>query len=244
MPKIKHRLVGEVSYHVLPKLKNGTIPLDMDDAWEAANIVRVTVPQLNGVDDGTSGGSTGVIRFHKRGVAQLLAAFAEVEARGLLHHILAFAGSYYPRMIRGSTASPSEHSFGTALDLNAPWNGLGRTPAKEGTEGSMHEVAAVFKRHGFEWGGDWQGRKDGMHLQVKEWLAAQTHQEPVAAPKPITPHQVLSLNGHVVNGAILQDGHFVSDVVEVLKALGLSYATDLQKTGPTQQYLKVYQEKK
>ena len=231
---IKHRLVGEVSFRVLARMDNGTIPLDMSDEWEAANIVKVNVPQLRGVDDGTSGGSNGVIRFHRRGAVQLQKAFEEIEAAGLKSKLLSFAGSYYPRMIRGSTRTPSEHSFGTALDLNAGWNGLGLTPARVGEKGDLHAIAAIFKKWGFEWGGDWEKRPDGMHFQIKNWFAPpQTGASAIIAPS-------LFLNGARVVGATVHDGHFTAGVGEVLNALHLSYISDNEKSTGDERYVKVW----
>ncbi len=51
------------------------------------------------------------------------------------------------------------HSSGIAIDLNPETN-------RTGTPGDMDpQIVAVFKQHGFKWGGDWLGRKDPMHFQ-------------------------------------------------------------------------------
>ena len=69
-----------------------------------------------------------------------------------------YAGCYYPRFIAGST-SLSNHSFGTALDLNVPGN-------LRGTVGEMDRVVvSIFKKWGFAWGGDWR-YTDPMHFEM------------------------------------------------------------------------------
>ena len=69
-----------------------------------------------------------------------------------------YAGCYYPRFIAGTT-SLSNHSFGTALDLNVPGN-------LRGTVGEMDRVVvSIFKKWGFAWGGDWR-YTDPMHFEM------------------------------------------------------------------------------
>lgn len=75
---------------------------------------------------------------------------------------------YAERLIRGSSTTLSNHSSGTALDLNAPQHPLGTDPE---TNFSPDEIAAIraileFCEDTVRWGGDYSGRKDGMHLEV------------------------------------------------------------------------------
>lgn len=66
---------------------------------------------------------------------------------------------------------PSDHSWGTAWDINAPDNGMnyaGPGWAAQHAAGKTDMPAWVpelWKAHGFEWGGDWDGRQDPMHMQ-------------------------------------------------------------------------------
>ncbi len=201
MPRIRHKILQQdISYRVLAKTENGTIPLDMDDAWEAANIVKVHIPQLAGVDDGSAAGCSGYIKLHKLWAVQVQLAFQEIERRGLKNRILSFAGSYYPRMIRGSTKSPSEHSFGTAFDINAGWNGLNRTPAAKGQKGSVIELVPIFDQFGMYWGGHFD-RLDGMHFQLLKIIRSQAGigLPPVAKPSVA---DTLYVNEKIVQGAM------------------------------------------
>ena len=91
---------------------------------------------------------------------QLRAALEEIVTAGLADEIKReqYAGCYYPRFIAGST-SLSNHSFGTALDLNVPGN-------LRGTLGEMDRVVvSIFKKWGFAWGGDWS-YTDPMHFEM------------------------------------------------------------------------------
>lgn len=66
------------------------------------------------------------------------------------------------RAIRGSR-TPSNHSWGLAIDLDAPSNPMTTDPRAHHTIGSYASEMAA--RHGFRWGGDYAGRKDFMHFE-------------------------------------------------------------------------------
>jgi len=53
----------------------------------------------------------------------------------------------------------SLHSWGIAFDIDAAWNGLGKTPTLD--LGIANDIVVA----GFDWGGDWK-TKDGMHFQL------------------------------------------------------------------------------
>ena len=73
-------------------------------------------------------------------------------------------GSFNYRSIRGATSTLSNHSSGTAIDINAADHPLGA----EGTVPSnMHsKIGAKARSLGLKWGGDYNGRKDEMHFEV------------------------------------------------------------------------------
>jgi D-alanyl-D-alanine carboxypeptidase len=58
------------------------------------------------------------------------------------------------------TSTPSNHSWGLAVDINAPENAFG---------GSSHTIdrpmANVWNDYGFRWGGDYSTTKDWMHME-------------------------------------------------------------------------------
>ena len=87
------------------------------------------------------------------------------EAADLLHLVLTWEGSFVPRFVRGSRTTLSNHAFGSAFDINAPWNGLGIVPPLVGQKGSVRELVLLAHKYGFYWGGHFN-RKDGMHFEV------------------------------------------------------------------------------
>lgn len=76
---------------------------------------------------------------------------------------------YAERPIRGGTAL-SNHASGTALDLCAPRHPLGTNPAANFSAGQIAAVHRIVGDCGglIRWGGDYTGRKDGMHVEVND----------------------------------------------------------------------------
>lgn len=76
-----------------------------------------------------------------------------------------FSGCWNIRSKRGGSTA-SVHSWAMAVDIAAPWNGLGKTPGYNKysfTNDSL--IVKAFKEEGWIWGGDWK-RADGMHFQA------------------------------------------------------------------------------
>jgi hypothetical protein len=103
---------------------------------------------------------------HRLVVPKFQMVFKNVVARGLAGHLKTFDGCYSPRLKRGSSTSLtasgntwSTHSWGIAIDLNAPWNAFGQRNFE-----MTQEFAQCFKDVGFVWGGDWS-YPDAMHFQ-------------------------------------------------------------------------------
>jgi hypothetical protein len=88
----------------------------------------------------------------------------ESERRGYinLHDGWCWGGACRPIKTSSGTLTqtPSNHSWGLALDLNAPENVFG---------GSTHKIptamARLWNEYGFRWGGDYSGTKDWMHFE-------------------------------------------------------------------------------
>ena len=96
---------------------------------------------------------------HKR-IARLVDLLIdETERRGYLL-IPGQCGGYNCRAI-GGTTSPSNHSWGLAIDLN--W---GQNPMRRPLRTNMPRwVIELWARYGFAWGGDYDGTPDPMHLE-------------------------------------------------------------------------------
>lgn len=131
--------------------------------WVSQNIVLVDVPQLKQINGGNK------MQFHKKAAAQLASLWKDWQDAGLLHFVLTFDGSYVARFVRGSTSVLSNHSFGTAFDINVAWNRLGTVPALVGQKGSVRELVSIANDNGFYWGGHFT-RMDGMHFEIAKLL--------------------------------------------------------------------------
>jgi len=126
------------------------------------NIVLFEVPQLAKATNG----KYKRMRFHKLCKYQMLQMWKEWEEEGLLHLILTYGGTFIARLIRGSKTHLSNHSYGTAMDINMEWNRIGHIPAKNDEIGSVLKLVAIANKWGFYWGGHFNHRKDGMHFEV------------------------------------------------------------------------------
>lgn len=117
----------------------------------------------------------------------------EVERRGyLIDHGPADVDddwSYANRPIRGRN-TPSNHSWGLAIDINAqdfPLGSRKRLP---------QWIVDLFKNMHFEYGGDWSGRKDPMHFEFAgsrsqaQWIVAALAGHALTGTKPTVPATV------------------------------------------------------
>lgn len=160
-------LFGAFTYSPAPTATNPEA-ITIHGTWYQDNIVNVVVPQLKGV---AYAPANQIIQFHQAAQQQLLALWAAWEDAGLLPLVLTWSGSYAARFIRGSRTTLSNHAFGTAFDVNTPWNALGAQPALADKKGSVRKLVQLANENGFWWGGHWgfagaPGRTDGMHFEV------------------------------------------------------------------------------
>ncbi len=141
-------VIGTFNYTVL-----GEGRIAPESSWVESHIATETVPIL------------GTVTCNKHMLPQFRAALEEIVAADLGDEInpAQYAGCYYPRFIAGSTTL-SNHSFGTAFDINVPGN-------LRGTVGELHRgVVEIFKKWGFAWGGDWS-YTDPMHFEMNRLVS-------------------------------------------------------------------------
>jgi D-alanyl-D-alanine carboxypeptidase len=74
--------------------------------------------------------------------------------------------AYAYREVRGSDTDLSNHSSGTAIDLNATKHPLGMSNTF--TKQQAITIRELCKKYGLRWGGDYAKRKDEMHFEVIE----------------------------------------------------------------------------
>ena len=70
---------------------------------------------------------------------------------------------YCYRDVRGVPGKLSNHSSGTAIDLNATKHPLGKVGTFDAAKVPM--IRALAKKYGLTWGGDWT-KKDEMHFEI------------------------------------------------------------------------------
>ena len=133
--------------------------ITITDQWEAKSLVKVTLP----VRDRP-------VRFHHLAAKQLAGLFAAWADAGLLPLVKTWDGSFNARFIRGSRTALSNHSWGSAFDINYQWNRLGRQPALRGQPGSVRALVPIAHQFGFYWGGHFAHRSDGMHFEIAQLL--------------------------------------------------------------------------
>ena len=71
---------------------------------------------------------------------------------------------YAFREVRGVPGKISNHSSGTAIDLNSSRHVLGKVGTFELAKVPM--IRALAKKYGLFWGGDYRNRKDEMHFEI------------------------------------------------------------------------------
>jgi len=102
-----------------------------------------------------------------KAVAPLIAGFCK-EFNELIEPIDGCAlddWGYCFRNVRGSTDKLSNHSSGTAIDLNATKHPLGKIGTFPPEKVPM--IRALAKKYGLKWGGDYKGRADEMHFEIE-----------------------------------------------------------------------------
>lgn len=160
----RERLFGKFAYRPSPTKQNPEGIVITDD-WAKKNIIKVNLPALA---EATNGAFKSMM-WHKECEYQLVKFFERLQKENLHTKILSFAGAFYPRFIRGSRTQLSNHSWGTAFDINVPQNGLNKIPALVGEKGSVREIVPIANDFGFYWGGHFT-RKDGMHFEIAKIL--------------------------------------------------------------------------
>lgn len=149
--KAKHERWGRFEWEPV-----GDSRIKVLGGWRQKHIVRVRPPQLERFGKG--------IWLHKEVTDRFYALISVWEVAGLLHLIQTWNGSYVARRIRGRR-SLSSHAWGTAFDINARWNPIGKPPALIGEPGQVRDLALSAAEIGWFWGG-WFTRRDGMHFEA------------------------------------------------------------------------------
>jgi hypothetical protein len=100
--------------------------------WVSKNIVRVNLPALSKA----TGGKFSMMMWHKYGKDQLIRFFETLEKEKFTYAYFEFCRGFIHVMFVSRT-NLSNHSWGTAFDINVPYNGLNKIPALVGQKGSV-----------------------------------------------------------------------------------------------------------
>ncbi|HEU4889190.1 MAG TPA: M15 family metallopeptidase [Thermoanaerobaculia bacterium] len=144
-----------------------SLPESGRQRWIAANIVYFKLPfEIPFAGSGTPVKS---IQVHRRAVPIFEAVLLDVERSGLISTISSYGGGFAYRPAAG-TSFLSSHAYGVAIDLNSKQN-------PRGTPGRMDpRLVEIFEKHGFAWGGDYTGRTDPMHFELRPDVLATSGQ--------------------------------------------------------------------
>lgn len=147
---------------------------------------------------------------------------------------------YNCRKVRGRV-TPSFHSAGIAIDLNATRHPLGKVGTFNARQRAT--IRALCKKYGMRWGGDYRGRKDEMHFEVIVTrsaalaLARRVQAKPAATPtaKPAAARAAAAPKPSPPRLAKLKYGAKNSDIVKLqqrLNQLGYHVGTADGAYGP------------
>ena len=131
--------------------------IDVDDSWEAANLVYVK----------NVGGTGCNIRLHRLVMPEFEGALAAARMAAPKYKVR-MLGGYVPRQMKTldpkkQAAAPlSTHSWGCAFDINWDTNPFSKRLITD----IPLEFVEAFRMYGWQWGGDWKNSKDPMHFQL------------------------------------------------------------------------------
>ena len=126
-------------------------------------------------------------RGHKLAVAALRSILVDVAAAAPeVYHALGTAGMLCARLVRGSTSSISNHSWGTAIDLTL--DGILDRRGDRLVQQGLASIAPVFNQHGWFWGAGFD-TEDAMHFEVgdellRRWWTEGSIGKPGSRPEP------------------------------------------------------------
>ena len=106
--------------------------------------------------------------FVVTGLAPAVESLKEVmdeirQAEPAIFAALGSSGMLCARFVRGSTVSISNHSWGTAIDLNL--NGVLDARGDGVVQVGMSRIAPIFNQKGWAWGAGFP-KEDGMHFEL------------------------------------------------------------------------------
>jgi peptidoglycan hydrolase-like protein with peptidoglycan-binding domain len=171
-PKLSEHLFGRFDFVHSPTPDNPE-RIEILHNWVADNIVTLDIPDLNNclfaVGNTYVVRTVGRIQCHKLAAPKFAQLFAEWHKANLADRVITCAGAFNARLIRGSTtpsrANLSNHSWGTAIDINDQQNPRKHVPVALDARGCVRELVQIANSLDFYWGGHFR-TKDGMHFEL------------------------------------------------------------------------------
>lgn len=164
-----HPLFGDVKFKTKHSVWIRGDKISFISGFDASKIKEIYISQLKNVP----GANNGKLFFHIDGHDQLQQVFKDIEKLKLLKFIRSCGGTLSMRLRKPTNGHlsklPSNHAFGTAIDLNYDDKALGAT---------VSPVAPVFEASGFKWGADFN---DPMHFEIEEFIKTPKSVAPVLA---------------------------------------------------------------
>jgi len=165
-------LFGAFEFEHVPTLDNPE-RIRILGGWEAENIINIEVPELVGMVDLQTPNprfmETGRVRCHRLAAPKIQRLFQRWAEAGLMDRVLYYVGCFNARLKRKATQPTrrnlSNHSWGTAFDINSRENPLGKPAAIHGQRGCVRELVGIANEEGFYWGGHFN-TGDGMHFEL------------------------------------------------------------------------------
>lgn len=172
-----------------------------------SDCMPVTNPVLKGLVVSADVGPFKVtgLRPAVESLAEVIADIRQEEAEVFAG--LGSSGMLCARFVRNSNTSISNHSWGTAIDLNL--NGVldARGDKKRTTQVGLARIAPIFNRHGWFWGAGFP-TEDSMHFELSDEKIRQLHKSgifsDIGAPKKL-PEAALSVGDRGPLVKALQD---------------------------------------
>lgn len=129
--------------------------IEITGMWVAEHIVTVQMPELAAF-------APRGVRLHRLAADPFRALIRAWRDEGVLGELVSWNGSFVPRFKRGSLSDLSNHSWGTAFDINAHLYPLGVSAAPDAP---IRKLVPAATRFGWAWGGDFHHRPDPMHFE-------------------------------------------------------------------------------
>ena len=151
--------------------KMSSPPWGYNGSHEAAkHMVTITVPIWK-LSHAKKIPSIMSVTVHYKLEAQVKAIFNEIYELDEQFPIMRLSGYSYRRMVVPwvkSNSYMSQHSFGTCIDMNKPYNLFYRYKDKRNKKSPYYipeNVILIFEKYGWTWGGDFKEGLDTMHFQ-------------------------------------------------------------------------------